>query len=214
MFLFMILFLPLISIFLCLHSSDKSVIVVSGLGFIFGIVECFFIALFLYMHKVLENSFLNVFLHFFINENFLPILIAYLIYFFATKDSVEFRLKAFFPFAVAFYSVYFPYFLIASDGVVYSFFDLFLHPLMIFSMLFFVTISLVNVYNFAKNKSVSRIILHSFIALVVIVLPSVFESLIYMKIFTLLAYALVIAYVLLGIVYFFVSVRKSESALL
>ena len=52
------------------------------------------------------------------------------------------------------------------------------------------------------------------IALVVIVLPSVFESLIYMKIFTLLAYALVIAYVLLGIVYFFVSVRKSESALL
>ena len=191
----MILFLPLISIFLCLHSSDKSVIVVSGLGFIFGIIECFFIALFLY-------------------ENFLPILIAYLIYFFATKDSVEFRLKAFFPFAVAFYSVYFPYFLIASDGVVYSFFDLFLHPLMIFSMLFFVTISLVNVYNFAKNKSVSRIILHSFIALVVIVLPSVFESLIYMKIFTLLAYALVIAYVLLGIVYFFVSVRKSESALL
>ena len=81
-------------------------------------------------------------------------------------------------------------------------------------MLFFVTISLVNVYNFAKNKNVSRIILHSFIALVVIVLPSVFESLIYMKIFTLLAYALVIAYVLLGIVYFFVSVRKSESALL
>jgi predicted DNA repair protein MutK len=85
---------------------------------------------------------------------------------------------------------------------------------MIFSMLFFVTISLVNVYNFAKNKSVSRIILHSFIALVVIVLPSVFESLIYMKIFTLLAYALVIAYVLLGIVYFFVSVRKPKSALL
>ena len=84
------------------------------------------------MHKVLENSFLNVFLHFFVNENFLPILIAYLIYFFATKDSVEFRLKAFFPFAVAFYSVYFPYFLIASDGVVYSFFDLFLHPLMIY----------------------------------------------------------------------------------
>ena len=47
-----------------LINSDKSVIVVSGLGFIFGIIECFFIALFLYMHKVLENSFLNVFLHF------------------------------------------------------------------------------------------------------------------------------------------------------
>ncbi len=210
----MILFLPLISIFLCLHSSDKSVIVVSGLGFIFGIVECFFIALFLYMHKVLENSFLNVFLHFFVNENFLPILIAYLIYFFATKDSVEFRLKAFFPFAVAFYSVYFPYFLIATDGVVYSFFDLFLHPVMIFSMLFFVTTLLVNILNFAKNKNVPKIVLYSIFALIVIALPSVFETLIYMKIFTLIGYAFVIAYALLGIVYFFISVRKSNSALL
>lgn len=214
MFLFMILFLPLISIFLCLHSSDKSVIVVSGLGFIFGIIECFFIALFLYMHKVLENSFLNVFLHFFVNENFLPILIAYLIYFFATKDSVEFRLKAFFPFAVAFYSVYFPYFLIATDGVVYSFFDLFLHPVMIFSMLFFVTTLLVNILNFAKNKNVPKIVLYSIFALIVIALPSVFETLIYMKIFTLIGYAFVIAYALLGIVYFFISVRKSNSALL
>ena len=210
----MILFLPLISIFLCLHSSDKSVIVVSGLGFIFGIIECFFIALFLYMHKVLENSFLNVFLHFFVNENFLPILIAYLIYFFATKDSVEFRLKAFFPFAVAFYSVYFPYFLIATDGVVYSFFDLFLHPVMIFSMLFFVTTLLVNILNFAKNKNVPKIVLYSIFALIVIALPSVFETLIYMKIFTLIGYAFVIAYALLGIVYFFISVRKSNSALL
>lgn len=210
----MILFLPLVSIFLCLHSSDKSIIVVSGLGFILGVIECFFIALFLYMHKVLENSFLAVFLHFFINENFLPILIAYLVYFFATKDKAEFRVKAFLPFSVAFYSVYFPYFLIASDGVVYSFFDLFLHPLMIFSMLFFVTISLVNIYNFAKNKSISKVILHSIIALIVIVVPSIFESLIYMKIFTLIGYAFVIAYVLLGIVYFFVSVRKTDSVLL
>lgn len=214
MFLFMILFLPLVSIFLCLHSSDKSVIVVSGLGFIFGVMECFFIALFLYMHKVLENSFLSVFLHFFVNENFLPILIAYLVYFFATKDNVEFRIKAFFPFAVAFYSVYFPYFLIASDGVVYSFFDLFLHPVMIFSMLFFVTISLASVYNFVKNKSIPRIVLHSIIALIVIVLPSIFESLIYMKICTLLGYALVITYALSGIVYFFISVRKQNPALL
>lgn len=210
----MILFLPLVSIYLCLRSSDKSVIVVSLTGFVFGVIECLFIALFSYMHKVLENSFVLILLHFLLSKNFLPVLFAFLIYFFMTKDSTVFRVKSFFPFAVAFYAVYVPYFVIASDGVVYSFFDLFLHPLLIFSMLFLAATYLYKIYNFVVQKNIVKIVIFSFILLLVFVIPTIFETMIYMKCFTLFVYAFVVAYILLGVILFFISVRKCNSVLL
>lgn len=209
----MILFLPLVSLYLCLRSNDKAVIFVSVLGFVFAVVECFLIAVFSYMHKVLENNIFSNFIYFFLKENLLPLLVGYLVFFFITKDEKEFRIKALFPFSISFFAVYLPYFCIASDGVMYSFFELFLKPVMIFTMLFFASDGVYKAYKMIQKKAIVKAIFCILFVLFSIAVPSMLEALWNLKYVTMLVYFTMIVFALGGVISFFISLNKENSVI-
>lgn len=85
---------------------------------------------FFYLHRIVLYSFGINFLYILFGQILLPSGIIYAIFWFISKDSRNFKVKACFPLLASFYIVYLPYRVIAGGGSVYSAFELFLKPIM------------------------------------------------------------------------------------
>lgn len=210
MFLFLILLFPTVLCFCCFHSTKKIYGFLVAAGAFLGILASGATALFSYMHRIPEFSVCSNFFYYFLKEYVLPLILVYALYFFTTKDSVEFKIKAFFPVAAAFYAIYMPYCVIASSSAAFSFFQLFAKPVLMLSEVFMASFFAYRIYCAAVSKDISRIIVLSFFAVVMLVIPPALETMYLLCIALPVVYIIAVIFALFALVLFFINSRKDD----
>lgn len=210
MFAFMVLLFPIVLGFCCAHSTKRIYGFLIAIGALTGIVVSGCTAVFSYMHRVPEYSFASNFFYFLLKEYLLPMVIVYAAYFFCTKDDYDFRVKAFFPVIASFFAIYIPYCTIASYAAAFSFYLLFIKPVVVLSMVFLCSLIAYKIYNFANNSNVGMIVLYSFLALCAVVFPAVIETLWLLEILLPVVYISSVLYGLLALVLFFVETHRED----
>lgn len=213
MFLFLILLFPTALYFCCSHSSKKIYGFLVATGAFLGILASGGTALFSYMHRIPEFSVVSNFFYYFLKEYVLPLILVYALYFFATKDSVEFRVKAFFPVVAAFYAVYMPYCVIASSSAAFSFFQLFIKPVLMLSMVFMASFFAYRIFCAAVSRNIRKIVVLSLFALVMLLIPPALETMELLCIALPVVYILAAFFSLFALVLFFVNSREDAKFL-
>ncbi len=175
-----------------------------------GILASGATALFSYMHRIPEFSVCSNFFYYFLKEYVLPLVLVYALYFFTTKDSVEFKIKAFFPVVAAFYAIYMPYCVIASASTAFSFFQLFAKPVLMLSEVFMASFFAYKIYCTVVSKDISKIIVLSVLALVMLVIPPFLETMELMCIALPVVYIVAVIFALFALVLFFINSRKDD----
>ncbi len=211
MFLFLILLFPTVLYFCCSHSSKRIYGFLVAAGTFLGILASGGTALFSYMHRIPEFSVASNFFYYFFKEYVLPLVLVYALYFFATKDSVEFRVKAFFPVVAAFYAVYMPYCVIASSSAAFSFFQLFIKPVLMLSMVFMASFFAYRIYCAAVSGNIRKIVVLSLFALIVLLVPPALETMELLCIALPVVYIVAVVFALFALVLFFINSRKADS---
>lgn len=215
MFLFMVLLFPTVLAFCCVHSDKKIYGFLIACGAFLGILVSGFTAAFSYMHRIPEYSFFSNFFYYFFKQYALPLILVYALYFFITKDSYEFRVKAFFPFVTSFFAIYMPYCIIASatSSVEFSFYILFIKPVEMLSMIFLCSLIAYKIYCATLEKKVKTIVLYSIFALLVLALPAILETLWLMCIALPFVYIAAVCYGFVALILFFVNSRQNAKFL-
>lgn len=213
MFLFLILLFPTALYFCCSHSTKKIYGFLVATGAFLGIFASGATALFSYMHRIPEFSVASNFFYYFLKEYVLPLILVFALYFFATKDSVEFRVKAFFPVVAAFYAVYMPYCVIASSSAAFSFFQLFIKPVLMLSMVFMASFFAYRIYCAALSKNIRKIVVLSLFALLMLLIPPALETMELLCIALPVVYILAAVFALFALVLFFVNSRQDAKFL-
>lgn len=213
MFLFLILLFPTVLCFCCVHSSKKIYGFLITLGAFLGVVVSGCAALFSYSHRIPEFSVASNFFYYFFKEYALPLVLVYALYFFATKDSVEFKVKAFFPVAASFFAVYMPYCVVSSANSAFSFFQLFVKPVMVLSMVFMASFFAYKIYCAALEKNIKKIFVLSVFALFSLVFPAVLETMYLLCIALPAVYAAAVVFAAAALLLFFLNSRKDAKFL-
>lgn len=213
MFLFLILLFPTVLWFCCAHSSKKIYGFLIAVGAFLGVVVSGCAALFSYSHRIPEFSAASNFFYYFLKEYALPLILVYTLYFFTTKDSVEFRVKAFFPVSAAFYAVYMPYCVVSSANSAFSFFQLFVKPVLVLSMVFLASLFAYKIYCAALEKNLRNIFVFSFFALVSLVVPALLETMYLLCVALPAVYAAAVVFAAAALLLFFLNSRKDSKFL-
>lgn len=206
----MVLLFPVVLGFCCAHSNKRIYGFLIFLGVFAGILVSGCTAVFSYMHRIPEYSFPSNFIYFLLKEYCLPLILVYALYFFCTKDSFDFRVKAFFPVTGAFFTVYMPYCTIASNSAAFSFFLLFVKPVVVLSMVFLCSLIAYRIYRLACEKKTGLIVAFSFSALVSMAVPAVLETMWLLEILLPVVYVASVLYGLIALVLFFVETHREN----
>lgn len=204
----MFILIPAILVYECLKAEDKVVLLLIIAGSLSGVLVSLCTAVFTYLHRVPEYSFLPNFLYFLLKFYALPVVLLYAVYFFCTKDDFDVRIKAFFPVTVSFYAVFMPYMIIASDSSLASFFMLFVKPVLLVSMLFILSRLCFNIADGMRTHVPSKIAVNALCALLAFCIPSALETLWLLNVAEFLVYAVSALYALFALVLFFVESRN------
>lgn len=148
MFIFSIAILPLtLAFFFCYtkDSKNKSDVILVIFGFLASIVVFALKEFLTLSHIVVPYSFSENFLRLLFKETLLPVVILYLLFFFITKDSTEYKIHGFFPLTAAYFTVFLPYFCITSPEAKTAF-ETVLKPVLFTSMLSSVAMGLKLIY--------------------------------------------------------------------
>lgn len=180
------------------------------IGALAGILVSGGTAVFSYMHRVPEYSFVSNFLYYTLKEYALPVVLVYAVYFFVTKDDFDFRVKAFFPVLSSFQAIYMPYCTIASNTAAFSFYLLFVKPVVVLSMVFLCSLIAYKIYRCANENKILFIVLYALAALVTLLVPAVLETMWLMEMLLPLVYVAAVLYGLLALILFFVETHRED----
>lgn len=177
MYFFLIILLPLSFIAYCFFTKDKQIVPVSLAGFFTAVVVCLIKVIFTYAHRIVPYSVADNFLFYFIRQTFLPVVLLYGIFIAISRDSIEFKIKSYFPLMVSFFMIYMPFVIIAPAEPTVPAYQLFVKPLMILAMIVMQSLCLKTGFNFIKNKKIFAFAISCAIFILYLVLPSLLESL-------------------------------------
>ena len=135
MLLFTLFLIPCVTLLYLANSSDKAYRVVFLSGFLSGLLVTICTFIFSFLHRVPEYSFSSNFSYYAIREYVFPLILLYLLFFFLTKEELEFKVRSFFFLECGFFTIYMPYFIIVSCPSSFSIYELFLKPLIWLSMI-------------------------------------------------------------------------------
>lgn len=211
MLLFMVILLPAVLVFCGVRAADKAVVPVAVTGAACGVLVSFASALFSFRHRIPAFSFASNFSFYAAEEYVLPLILLYIIYFFITKDSVEFRVRSFLPVTAGFYSVYMPYCIISAAGASFSFFELFAKPVLFLSMLVLCAWLVFFIGKHSCEKSVRRIAVDSVIMAAVLFVPPFLNTLWLLKVLMPAVIVVGSGYVLFAAVLFVAAVVHVDS---
>lgn len=208
MYLFMFIIIPAILVYSCIRAENKIVLLLSLAGAFTGVLVSICTALFTYLHRVPDYNLFSNFFYYLLTFYALPMILLYSVYFFITKDSLEIRVKAFFPLTASFYAVFMPFMIIGSDNCLNSFFMLFAKPVLLISMLFVASRLLYNIFDGSRNSNLSKILVNSLLFLMTLSLPALMESMWILNMAEILVYAISIVFGLFALGLFFVESRR------
>ena len=177
MLLFLFLLLPCAFTAYAFYSKDKKIILPSLAGFFISIIVCACRYFFSYEHRLIYSSFAENFIYFLLKQNLLPLVIVSVLLALITRDTWEFKIKAFFPVMCAFFAVYLPYCVVTASEYYYQGYDLFLKPFIYLAMIVQVSVSLICLYQSIVNKKIPFAILHALLILLYLVYPAISDAL-------------------------------------
>lgn len=199
MLLFTILLLPLILCFYCFSQKSLKVVMPIFIGTMAGILLCLFKVLFLYAHRVVPYDFFSNFIYLIIRQSMLPAVLLYGLFFLFSKDDFEYKGNFCYPLLISFYMIYLPYSIISTAEGLYSFFSVFLKPVLFFIMIYLVSYFVKLLLTNVSEKNVVKIILYSLLILITLVVPSVLEAFIIIKKMIVIVYLVSVIYCLIPV---------------
>ncbi len=177
MLLFLISFLPIALIAYAFFIKDKKIILPVIAGLITAVVVCACRFFFTYEHRLVYDSFSENFIYFFIKQSLLPLFIVSAVYAIISRDTVEFKVKNFFPLLCTFYAVYLPYCVITVSEFYYQAYDIFLKPVIYLAMIVMIGSCLINAWAAISSKKIVFAVLDILIILVYAFYPAVSDAL-------------------------------------
>ena len=214
MFLFMLVLLPAVLFYCCLRSTDKSVISVAMTGAVSGVFVSACTALFTYLHRIPELSFAGNTFYYFFKEYFIPVILLYAVYSLVISDEKEYKVKTFFPLMLAFYAVYMPYRVIASNSGAFSLFSIFVKPVLVLCMLIYLAKFNFVFYKANLGKNSKYQVAAVLLALVAMLIPACLEGMYTVFFAVPLVYVVSLLYAGFSVFVFLRQVREEDSFLL
>lgn len=175
MYLFLFILLPA-ALFIYFNTcGEKKFITLTFTGLITGIIVCGIRFIFFFSHRLIPNSFILNYMFYFARITVAPLLV-YVVFLLISKDTAEFKVKAFFPLMAAFNTIYFPYYFLTMSGSVYSNYDLFFRPVIYLALLAGTGYALINVYNAQVSNNKNKKVLYIIMAVVYLMVPAAIDS--------------------------------------
>jgi hypothetical protein len=204
MLLFLFFLFPVSLTAYCIYKKQAELFITILIGFLAATLVCAINFFFNFTHRVVPYSFGLNFLYYMEKVGLIPVLVMYGIFFLVTKDDVERKVDYFIPLMLAYYSVLLPYNVVTlCESTHYSGFLIFIKPLIYLSMLYSAGLLLRHLYAFAKEKKVSFVTVIICLLLLLLLFPSVLETMYVMNYSSLLLYFLSFLYCLLpGLILF------------
>ncbi len=213
MFLFMLLLFPAVLGFYWIRTSETRIRTLIFTGFLIGVFVDIFMALFTYLHRIPEYNFISNMLYFSLKNYILPSVILYLSYFFIVKESLEFRIKSFFPLIASFFAVYMPYTIIVANESLVSVFSLFFKPAICLSYVIYLSFFIFKLYKFLINRKKLHTIFTILFLLVSMLLPAILETFYIMGALLIFTYIFSFFYVFGAIILFVKDLRRIDGFL-
>lgn len=175
MYLFLFILLPA-ALFIYFNTcGEKKFITLAFTGLITGIIVCGIRFVFFFSHRLIPNSFLiNYF--FYLAKIVLAPLLVYVVFILISKDTFEFKIKAFFPLVASFDTVYLPYYFLTMSGSVYSNYDLFFRPIIYLAYLAGAGYALVNIYKAIQDNNKKKKVLYIIMAVIYVLIPAAIDT--------------------------------------
>lgn len=210
MLLFLILLLPLFLAAYCVKIRTAKIVPPIVIGALSAVLVVAFKMLFVMSHRIIPYSFGENFVYYLVKETLVPALVLYVIYFLVAKDNVEFKINTYLPLELAFYCVYLPYCVISTTSSVYSWFSIFVKPLVYAIMIAQTGVSLRDLYrNYADGKK-GLVVLNAFMILLFFAVPPIMESAYVMNYKLYVILLICAAYIILPAVLFYFSKKKNS----
>ena len=184
MFIFSFMFLPLLITSFCLYYKSQKVVPVITIGLVSAILVSAFQAFFTFAHRVIHYSFSGNYVYLLFRQALLPVVILFLIFFFVSKDTLQFKIEMFLPLELSFYAIFLPYTIITTSEGLFSWYALFFKPVLFGSMLIFSAIAINYAYKFISAKKLVLGIIVIIAGLCYCFIPAVFETFYLLKLYT------------------------------
>ena len=122
-----------------------------------------------------------------------------ILYILITKDDLFFKFKSVFIFEIGFYSIYLPYFVIFSGNISFSFYELFLKPVIVLSMILITKILLDLSVKLIKDRKIKCSAVLVFPLILNSLIPSFLEAMWIEKTYTVILMIVMFVYCAFGI---------------
>lgn len=177
MILFASLLLPVFLIGYFIIKQDKSIVIPVSIGVIIAVLVCLFRMFFVYAHRIIPYSFSQNFIYYLLRQSVLPVFIIYGLFFLFSKDNLEYKIKMCFPLLISFYMVYLPYIIITSSEGLYSFYPLFVKPIVFLMMIIVFAQCIKKIFETFNNKKYVFFVLYILLLIIYLAAPAVFDAL-------------------------------------
>ena len=177
MITFLLLLIPFALALYCMWVKDKRDIIPAFCGFISAVLLCAIKLIFTFPHRVIPFSFAENVTFYLVKLSLLPPVVLFLVFFFIVKDTVLYKVSAFFPLVASFYMVYLPYSIISYSGAIYSAYELFAKPLVYLAMISGLAIAVKCIYNSIISKKYLFTVVAVVFTSVYLVVPAITDAL-------------------------------------
>ncbi len=208
MLTFMILVLPLFLGAYCFKVRTKKVVPVILIGVFSAVIVVAFKMLFLLSHRIIPYNFSENIIYFLIKESLLPVIILYGLYFLISKDNYEYKLNTYLPLILSFYSVYLPYCIISSTSSAYSWYSIFLKPVIYALMIGQTGLSVRDLYRSIVSGRKIKVLINAVLILFYFIVPAVIESIYVMNYFLLLLFGIALVYLALPVLLYILNNKQ------
>ena len=151
------------------------------MGVVSAILVCACKTLFLFSHRIVPYSFEANYIYLLFRQSVLPVVILFSVFCAFSKDTIQFKLEAFFPLELSFYAVFLPHLIVSSSEGLYSGFSLFVKPLLYAFMLIQLGIFSRWIGKSIENGKKIFLILFFIGAVIYLCIPSLFEAMYMIK---------------------------------
>lgn len=177
MLLFLLMLLPLALITYCLYARDRKILFPAAAGCFSAVIVCACRFFFSYEHRLVYDSFSENFLYSLLKQNLLPLVIVTAIFALVSRDTIEYKVKNFFPTLCSFFAVYLPYCVIAGTEYYYLPYDLFFKPVIYLAMLIQISLCIINAWKAFTEKKIAFAVIDILIILIYMIYPAVSDAL-------------------------------------
>ncbi|MCI1208950.1 MAG: hypothetical protein LKF96_05840 [Treponema sp.] len=174
---FLYILMPLVCLFYYIHDKRRIVYLpVTILSLVFSAVFCGLKAFFSFSYRIAPDNFFRNYAFFFLSESFIPVVVITGLLLGLSRDSLHYRVSAFFAAALPYYAICIPY-RVLSAAVPYPFFGLFIKPLLYLSMVVAYSIILELLYGSARTGKRKQVLFSVLGLIFVLCLPAFVETL-------------------------------------